>query len=145
MDAETGDPVVGATAEVRVHIERPTSNIEHMDSRVIYSYQTTVGADGRFTLPAWGPIDIPDGWHLFEDDPEIVLKKEGYGFTTFGNDEWKHHPKKDAAGATILEALWDHQTLLFEKERFYDEKNFGRNMYPLDDPLDRLPGRSRTH
>lgn len=104
MDAETGEPVVGAAVEVTVHVEKPTSSIEHTDSKIIYSHITIVRADGRFMVPAWGPVDIPSGWHLVQDDPGIKITKEGYGFTIFSNAEWNHPPKKDASGTTILGA-----------------------------------------
>ena len=76
IDSFTGKPVENATVAIRWSALRPRDwhGSHIMD---IHAVTVTTGKDGRFVVPAWGPVTTDRAWRLYDWDPDVSVTKNG--------------------------------------------------------------------
>lgn len=67
--------------------------------------ETVTDKDGKFSLPAWGPIPRPTGY-LDERSPELLLFKPGYEYQSLANPV-----RTEADHSAVRRSVWDGKTV----------------------------------
>ena len=128
IDGDTGQPIAGAKVKYIASIEKPHA-YHGSDDETFYTYETATDADGRFTVPAWGPKPLPHGWYGNNFSPWVEIEKEGYD----------SHLKKYTSGTpwevdwfrtAVISAAWANQQLMVHKTGV---------RYPTNAPMDYVP------
>jgi hypothetical protein len=78
VDADTDEPIEGATVQVRWSALRHYFP-EGIDSTNIHIATAETDTNGIFTTPAWGSVAVAREWHYYEFDPMVSFSKPGYG------------------------------------------------------------------
>jgi hypothetical protein len=77
IDSYTGQPIEGATVQVRWSALRHHF-IEGADSTDIHTATVMTDSNGFFSIPSWGPVGLAREWHYYEFDPMVTFEKTGY-------------------------------------------------------------------
>lgn len=67
--------------------------------------ETVTDKDGKFSLPAWGPIPRPTGY-LDERSPELLLFKPGYEYQSLANPV-----RTQADHSPVRRSVWNGKTI----------------------------------
>jgi hypothetical protein len=84
VDADTGQPLEGVNIVAEWQIDRTTVGDENA---LLHLTETVTGKDGKYTLPAWGPIGLPLRADFGQGrDPLLSIFKSGYEPEYIQND-----------------------------------------------------------
>jgi hypothetical protein len=90
VDAETGQPVVGANVLVTWELENHFGGLEERGRGLMTQLEAVTDTEGRFRIPAWGPQIIPVREPPFSmlspSQPAIRVFKSGYAITVVQNE-----------------------------------------------------------
>lgn len=142
VDAETGAPIEGAVVVAFWTMYHQTLvNMYAMGSarrRVFNVEETISGREGRYTIPAWGPLYRPIGWQIDgRDDPYLFVFKPGHDAEGLSNLQ-----QQDNSGAPPFNP--DNASL---RRSIHDGKDIGiyklgkkpRKQYGIDPRVKPLP------
>lgn len=80
IDAETKKPIEGVVVVALWKINwrgRPGIYYEGGTAKVIHAEEAVTDKDGKYTIPAWGPIKRPKEWAFEGADPSIEFLSLG--------------------------------------------------------------------
>lgn len=78
IDADTGQPIEGVVAVAYWELNKGSLAGDSLPCGSANVEEAVTDKDGRFHLPAWGPIKNPCGGVMEEYEPTIYLFKPGY-------------------------------------------------------------------
>ncbi len=80
VDGVSGEPLAGVIVVAQWELVREVipGVINKSYGDVLKTVEVVSGADGGYTIPAWGPMLRPPLFHLEELDPALELFKPGY-------------------------------------------------------------------
>ncbi len=80
VDAVSGEPLAGATVVAQWELVREVipGVINKSYGDVLKTIEVVTDKDGRYTIPAWGPVARPAFFHLEHRDPAIEILLPGY-------------------------------------------------------------------
>ena len=108
VDAETGAPVAGAVVIGYHELVKPFGLEAPIIAGKLHVAEAVTDADGRYHLPAWGPVPRPDKSYLRRDEPILMIYREGYRlFTNAG-----YHPGDNRS---VLTSRYDGRTIPLQR------------------------------
>jgi hypothetical protein len=114
IDAATRQPVGNALVIARWIAKGDGGLHAPHDVGSVQVLETVTGENGRFAFPAWGPASYAGAGVLLDDDPLILVYKNGYHVARLGNSQYRVPPSKDfrdrKTGA-VRASLWNGETV----------------------------------
>lgn len=105
VDRKTGQPIDGAVviADWKLY-GGGVGHGGHRDS--LFVQDTATGADGRFELPAWGPVRRPS-YRILDRAPWLIVFKSGYVHRALWNER--------KSNGFVRRSEWDGKTVELSK------------------------------
>ncbi|KAF0145682.1 MAG: hypothetical protein FD156_657 [Nitrospirae bacterium] len=144
IDAETKKPIEGVVVVALWKINwlgRPGVYYEGGTAKVIHAEEAVTDKNGKYTIPAWGPIKRPKEWAFNGADPSIEFFKPGYSGERLSNYFWlsswvSRGIKENYTYSKIRKSYWDGKVIDLEpfiigkkipiKDRYYTKERIKR-------------------
>lgn len=118
VDDKTGEPIKGMVVVAHWQLERKYAippGVVGYDPRgplQLQIMETVTDQDGHFYFPAWGPLPVPPGAYLMDEDPAIVMFKPGHEFYSTTNE----YPSTfDFSASSTRTSQINHTTIRMKK------------------------------
>ena len=121
VDKETGEPVEGAVVVAswqvyRVEMTRLKLSTVPKTNKLFYIAEALSDAQGRYVIPAWGPIERTGEWRISPYfDPVLAIFKPGYDPEYRNNVAWQKGsetgPPFNAPAASVLRFVDDSKEI----------------------------------
>lgn len=132
IDAVTKKPLEGVVVTANWQLiegtiggSRPIGQLKVMEA--------VTDKNGRFTFPAWGPVEVSKG-HLVSEDPQLLLFKSGYHYQRLSN---KYTSDRELRLRPIRRSDWTGKTIELQSFKGSKEKyakhlgSLNNDLYPL--------------
>ena len=135
VDSESGEPVIGALVEVAVYVDKPYF-LHGSEIRQVFKHSTHTDENGRFSIPAWGPVPVERGWRYGHLGPSLSISKEGYSAGEFGRSRGRGDPPSTTYpfGTVATDPEWKDLNVFLARTghrlRAPWDNTFYRQVYP---------------
>lgn len=111
VDADTGQPVEGVVVDAFWVLRQGSFAGGGVPPPPLKILETVTDKNGRFYLPAWGPIpNTTGGAYFWGEDPLLIFFKRGYDILGHEN-RVTGEPNEEP----LRKSDWNHQTIRIEK------------------------------
>lgn len=136
VDAETKKPLEGAVVVAHWVLEESTIiSFKVRQAGDLMILETVTDKEGKFTFPAWGPIQHWKGSRLTYMDPEILVFKNDYEYRRLNNYDSASPEQRAGKAVSLRRSEWNGKTIELKPFKGSMEE-YAEHVHQLDNDLE---------